>query len=111
MGQLQNQDINLRNCRRYFVCLEYGAAGAYLGAYGADLKVTRVGSGNYTIRLPQLFKRCLGGGIQNAAGTPFLDDTALGTTGIVTVTFTEPGAPRRIFIEMIVPTDDYNARV
>ncbi len=110
-SNLLGKDINFRGCKEFLVCLEYGAAGAYQGAYCTGCKVTRVGAGNYTIKLPQKFKRLLGGDVCNGAlATTFLDDTALASTGIVTVTFTEPAAPRRVFIRMVAPTNDFNQR-
>ena len=111
-NSLQGNSTNFRGTREFLVCLEYGAAGAYLGAYATDCKVTRTGSGTYTIKLPAYFARLLGGDITNTGvASALIDDTALKTTGVVTVTFTaDPSVPRRVFIRLVAPTDDFNQR-
>ena len=110
-NQIQGQDINLRNCRQYYCCLEFGAAGAYLGYYGEDIRVVRLAAGSYNIILPVRPRRLLYAGVTNgASATAFVDDTTVATTGIINATFTEPVAPRRVYIRLMAPTDDFNAR-
>lgn len=108
----QGIESNFRATKVYCARIELLGA-ALVGYYATDCVVARTGVGTYTIKLPQKFKRLLGADLTNAGSTGEVTDLNLATTGIVNLAgVAEPagGVPKNIFVKLIVPTDDFNAR-
>jgi len=108
----QGIDSNFRATKVYYARIELLGA-TLTGYYATDCVVARTGVGTYTVKLPQKFKRLLGADLTNAGSTGVVTDLNLATTGLVDLTgVTEPagGVPKVIFVKLIVPTDDFNAR-